>query len=323
MCTALSFYGKHHFFGRSLDLDRRYDESIVITPRNYLLRFNSGEIDRNHLSMIGIATIVDEYPLYYDATNEYGLSIAGLNFVGNALYYKFDKSKINIAPYELIPYLLSKYKSVDEAVESLYNTNIYDIPFNNNLKNAQLHWLISDKTKSVTLECTKNGIKIYENCLGILTNNPPFEFHLMNLNNYQNISAFDHKSLFSNNIKQNKYSKGLSGIGLPGDNSSMSRFVRCAFIKFNSVIPETIVGCVTQFFHVLGSVAQVEGSVISDEKCDRTQYMSCCDMDDCTYYYKTYNNSQISAVNMFNEDIDSNKLIQYKMEDKQQIKYIN
>lgn len=323
MCTALSFYGKHHYFGRNLDLERKYDESVVIAPRNYIIKYKSNMIERRHNAIIGMATVFDGYPLYYDATNEYGLSMAGLNFVGNASYNNEKYDMINLAPYELILYILSNFSSVDEVLDNIKSLNVIDKTFNDILPNSQLHWLISDKNKSITLETMKNGINIFENHLGVLTNNPPFEFHLMNLNNYLNISNSNHSDNFACGVKLQQYSKGMGGIGLPGDNSSMSRFVRATFNKFNSVVPKNNIDCVTQFFHILGSVAQVEGSVMTNGKCDRTQYMSCCDMDDCVYYYKSYNNSQINAIKLFSENLDSENLICYKMIDSQKINYLN
>ncbi len=323
MCTALTTSFSNHLFGRTLDLERRYEESVVITPRDYIFKYNSLLIERRHFAIIGMATVMNDYPLYYDATNEYGLSIAGLNFVGNSHYRKESKTKINLAPYELIPYLLGKYKSVDEVEFNLNKINLIDKSFDSKLPNAQLHWMISDKKRSITVECVKEGMKIYKNKVGILTNNPPFDYHLMNLNNYLNINNKSNLTEFAKSINVSIYSKGMSGIGLPGDNSSMSRFVRCVFHKFTSVVPNDNVASVTQFFHVLGSVAQVEGSVVNESKCDRTQYMSCCDMDSCIYYYKTYNNFQINAINMSKENLDASSLISYKMNDVQKINYIN
>ena len=323
MCTAITFKANNYYFGRTLDLEHRYNESVVITPRDYIIRYKSGEIDRRHYAIIGTATVVDDYPLYYDATNEAGLSIAGLNFVGYSFYAIRLSSKTNIAPYEIILYLLSRCSSVNEALELIKGINIIDEPFNEGLQNAELHWLISDKKESITLECVKEGIRIIKNQYGVLTNNPPFDYHLMNINNYINISSAEVECVFADGVDLMRYSKGMNAMGLPGDNSSMSRFVRATFTKCNSVIPDDDIACVSQFFHILASVEQVEGSVITEGKFNRTQYMSCCDTDKCVYYYKTYNNSQISCVKMKNESLDSDKLIIYPFDDTEKIKYLN
>ncbi len=324
MCTAISFNAKNHYFGRNLDLEKRYHESITITPRNYIFNFRSGEILRKHYAFIGTAMIIDNYPLYYDATNEHGLSVAGLNFVGNAyLKKKPEHGKINLAPYELIPYILCKSKSVDESIELLKNIELINIRFNDELQNSELHWIISDKNKSIVFEYMEDGVKIHVNSIGVLTNNPPFEYHMINLNNYISISNSEPENKFSDKINLNVYSRGMGALGLPGDNSSMSRFVRCAFHKLNSRNLDNDIEAVSQFFHILSSVEQVEGSVKIGNKYERTQYTSCCNTDKGVYYYKTYENSQISAINMHNENLENDKIIFYDMNFCQQIAYVN
>ena len=129
MCTAITFKAKNHYFGRNLDLERRFSESVTIMPRGYQIKYKNGEVDSAHYAMIGMATVVDNYPLYYDATNEYGLSIAGLNFVGNACFEKCNGGLSSIAVFELIPYLLSKCKTVSECEVALKEINIQNIPF--------------------------------------------------------------------------------------------------------------------------------------------------------------------------------------------------
>lgn len=324
MCTAISIHAHSHYFGRNLDLEKRYDESITITPRNYILKYSTGEIERKHFAFIGTATVIDDYPLYYDATNEHGLSIAGLNFVGNAyLNPQIQSGKINLAPYELIPYILGKCKNVFESINLLKKIELVDIRFNSKLPNAELHWIISDKKQSIVFEYMKDGAKIHDNPMGILTNNPPFEYQIMNLNNYMNITNKAPENKFSNNLELNAYSRGMGALGLPGDNSSMSRFVRCSFNKLNSITYASDIDEITQFFHILSSVEQVEGSVMVGNRYERTQYTSCCNTDKGVYYYKTYNNHQISAISMHNEKLDTDCLISYKMIFSQQINYIN
>lgn len=324
MCTAINFNAYNHYFGRNLDLEKRYDEKIVITPRNYILKYKSGEIERRHYAFIGTGLVVNDYPLYYDATNEHGLSIAGLNFVGNAyLEKKTQEGSVNLAPYELIPYILGKCRDVNESIDMINKIRLVDIRFTDEMINSELHWLISDSKDSITLEYMSDGVKIYSNPVGVLTNNPPFEYQMMNLNNFMSLSTLPIKNNFCKDLHLNNYSKGMGAIGLPGDNSSMSRFVRCAFNKLNSVIPNTENDSVAQFFHILASVFQVAGSVKIQDKYERTQYSSCCNTSKGIYYYKTYNNSQITAVNMHHENLESNEIISYDMLFEENIRYMN
>ena len=115
MCTALYFETKDHYFGRNLDLDFSYNEMVTITPRNYVLKMRCHDDFDSHYAMIGMATVMNDYPLYYDGTNEKGLSVAGLNFEGNAHYFDEEAGKENITSFEFIPYILGTCVSVKEA----------------------------------------------------------------------------------------------------------------------------------------------------------------------------------------------------------------
>lgn len=102
MCTAATYCNGDFYFGRNLDYEFSYGEHVTIMPRNYPIRLHSGALDRHH-AMIGMAHIQDDYPLYYDAVNEKGLCIAGLNFVGNAVYPPVTRGVASVAQYALIP----------------------------------------------------------------------------------------------------------------------------------------------------------------------------------------------------------------------------
>ena len=115
MCTAITYRTKDHYFGRNLDLEYHYREAVTITPRNYPFRFRfHGELPRHH-AIIGMAYVTEGYPLYYDAVNEKGLAMAGLNFPGYAAYRPKEEKGRKVAPFELIPWVLSQCTTVREA----------------------------------------------------------------------------------------------------------------------------------------------------------------------------------------------------------------
>lgn len=320
MCTAVSFNADSFYFGRTLDYEHTFGESIVITPRNFALQFaDVGSMDK-HYAIIGMAHIADNFPLYYDACNEKGLCIAALNFVGNAYYRENKPHKDNIAHYELILWLLSQCATVRETKEKLKKINITNRPFSDNLPVAELHWLIADKEERITLESTKDGIFIYDNPVGVLTNNPPFPEQLFNLNNYMHLSPKPPKNNFSKSLDLTPYSRGMGALGLPGDLSSGSRFVRAAFTKLNSVPFSHENAAVGQFFHILDSVSHTRGCCdVGNENFEITQYTSCCDAENSIYYYTTYQNRQISAVNMQHENLNGADLIFYPLIQNEQI----
>ena len=323
MCTAITYSGYNSYFGRNLDLERLFDEEVTIVPRRFPLRFKREGTLENHYSIIGMSTIIDNYPLFYDGTNEYGLSIAGLNFVGNAVYHEVEYGKKNLCTFEFIPYLLATCKTVEEAMISLEKINIISTPFDEKTPNAMLHWIIADKVEAMTIESMSDGIRIYRNPLGVLTNNPPFDFHLTNLNNYLNLTAEEPKNRFSKDVELEPYSRGMGAVGMPGDLSSSSRFIRATFAKSNSPKMKNEDKSVSQVFHILGSVEMCDGSVRVGRKNERTQYTSCINLNEGIYYYRTYENLRITAVKMRNEDLDSAKLIRYPIRHKADVFFEN
>lgn len=324
MCTAATYKTNDFYFGRTLDYESSYGEEIVIMPRNFRLDFLSEGICEKHYAVIGTAHIAGGYPLFYDAVNEKGLCMAGLNFVGNAHYFKNKNGKSNIAQYEFIPWILGKCTSTDEAKELISNINITDTPFSEHMPVGQLHWIIADKNSAITVESVSDGIKVYDNPLGVLTNNPPFDEQMFRLNDYMHLSSRQPKNTFSDKLELKAYSRGMGAIGLPGDLSSQSRFVRVAFVKANSVSGKGETESVSQFFHILGSVDQQRGCCeVADGKYEITIYTSCCNATKGIYYYTTYENHQICAVNMNHENLDTDSLIRYPVLAEQQIHFQN
>lgn len=323
MCTAITFKTKDHYFGRNLDLEYHYQETVTITPRNFKFHFRKLPELNTHYALIGVATVAEGYPLYYDATNEKGLSMAGLNFPGNACYQLPREGAENIAPFELIPWILGKCATVSEALILINKLNLCSISFNKDYPLTPLHWLLADGSRSVTIEPLKEGLKIYDNLTGVLTNNPPFDYHIQNLNNYLNLTREEPENRLAPQLELRPFSRGMGAIGLPGDLSSPSRFIRAVFTKFNSVCQSTENESVSQLFHILGAVEQQNGCSRVVEKFEKTVYSSCCNTDRGIYYYRTYENSQISAVNMHLEELESAELIVYPLVTEQQINYIN
>lgn len=324
MCTAATYKTRDFYFGRTLDYEFSYGETVTVTPRNFKFTFRNMGTMARHFAFVGMAHITESYPLYYDAVNEKGLCIAGLNFVGNAHYSKEENGKDNIAQWELIPWILGQCATVNEAKELLVRINICAEPFSPRLPIAQLHWMISDKTGSITVESVNDGIFVYDNPVGVLTNNPPFPIQMFNLNNYMGLSVDAPENCFSKQLGLNAYSRGMGAIGLPGDLSSMSRFVRAAFTKMNSLSEDDEKSSVSQFFHILGSVDQQRGCCrLADGKYEISIYTSCCNADKGIYYYKTYDNHSIVGVDMNREELNGEALISYQLMADKELKIQN
>ncbi|MDY4159581.1 MAG: linear amide C-N hydrolase, partial [Candidatus Onthovivens sp.] len=163
MCTAISFSSNNnHYFGRNLDLNYPFKESIIVTPRKYEIRFKCLEPMKDHYAIFGVGISKFDYPLYFDCINEYGLGFAGLNFPEFANFNKPIEGKINIQPYELPLYMLGKYKTVKEVKEAFKNVYLSNIPLDEKLPVSTLHFIFSDSTGSIVVEQTSDGLKIYD-----------------------------------------------------------------------------------------------------------------------------------------------------------------
>ena len=326
MCTASNYITEKHYFGRNFDYEISYNERVTITPRNHEFKYRRIDDVKTHYAIIGIAAGIDGYPLYYDACNEKGLAIAGLNFAGNAVYREYEEGMVNVTPFELIPYVLSTASTVSEARELLKDVNLVNINFADELPLSPLHWMMSDNSgESIVIEPMEDGLKIYDNPVGVMTNNPPFDKQLFSLNNYRNLSNKNPENTFGGDIDLDEYSRGMGGIGLPGDLSSASRFAKVAFTRANSYSDVDEASSVGQFFHILGSVEQQNGcTFINDPNLyEYTIYSSCYNTQDGILYYRTYKNSQITAVSLNNEDLESDELISYLLINEEQFNFIN
>ena len=322
MCTAVTYQTRDHYFGRNLDLECSYQESVTVTPRNFPLPFRHLPTLSTHHAMIGMAYVVDGYPLYYDATNEKGLSMAGLSFPDNAHYFPVQPGRDNVASFEFIPWILGRCACVSQAEELLGRIHLTDTPFSQTLPPTPLHWIIADRTECVTVESLADGIRVHENPVGVLTNNPPFDDQMFQLRNFMHLSPNPPHNHFSPDIDLKPYSRGMGAIGLPGDLSSQSRFVRAAFTKLNSLCTEE--ESVSQFFHILDSVSQTRGCCrLEDGSCEMTQYTSCCNASQGIYYYTTYGNRRISAVNLHREDLEGDRLFRFPLVIGEDIRFLN
>ena len=324
MCTSLAF-SSPALFGRNLDLEYSFSEQIAITPRNHAFSFRHRPSLAQHFAMIGMAAVAGDVPLYAEAANEKGLYMAGLYFPGNAHYFPDpDPQCDNLAPYELIPAVLGACETLAEARRMLERVRLIADPFAPGYPLAPLHWHIADATGSLVAEPMADGLRLYDDPAGVLTNNPPFPFHLTRLSDYQTLSPRPPENRFAPALGLQPYGQGMGAMGLPGDASPVSRFVRAAFLKAHAAFDGDEAAQVVQFFHILGAVSMVRGSVVTPEgRLDETTYSCCFDARSGVYYYHTYNASRISAVSLLDEPLDGDALRVCPLERSPQFHYVN
>ncbi len=311
MCTAITY--QKTYFGRNLDVECSYGEQIVITPRQFVFDFRHSGTCTSHYAMIGVAAVIDGSPLYFDAVNECGLAAAGLRFSGNAWYAPCGNGEAGVASFEFINWVLARCSSVEEAIQNIQQTRITDTSFNRSVSASPLHWMVTDKHRSITVEQTKTGLRIWENPVEVLTNNPPFDRMLDRLYDYRGLSIADPPNRFAPALPLELYSRGMGAIGLPGDYSSVSRFVRATFVKTHAVA-QGDQEQVSQFFHILDTVAQPRGcTVLPDGQHEFTAYTTCYRLDQGVCYYKTYDNPALVRVDLHAECLDADRLVCYPM----------
>ena len=324
MCTAINDNGRYHLFGRTLDLETSFGESTVILPRGAVIEFSREWASVYHFAIIGTATVVDGVPLFFDAMNEKGLAAAALNFPDMAVYANPRENAHNVASFELIPWVLGRCDTVSAAVRLLKDTNVTSDSFSESLPTTPLHWIISDSQESITVEPTENGLEIHKNPFGVLTNAPEFRFHSMNVSNYMKIGSSDPENLLCPSVELDTYSRGMGGIGLPGDVSSASRFIRAVFAKNHTVHAQCEIAAVSRFFHIMETVSQPLGLAKSPSgKPVCTLYTSCACPQSKTYYYTTYANRRIRAVRLDEHSIGLSSLQVFPREEKEDISYLN
>lgn len=314
MCTSITFTNPA-LYGRNLDLETPFGETLVIAPRSFSFSFHSRPDLRSSFALMGMARVENGIPLFADAMNEKGLYMAGLNFPDSAYYFPDgERKETNVAPYELIPLVLGTCATLEQAKHALSGLRITAIPFAPEYPLAQLHWHVADPTGSMTIEPTAGGLRLYDNPAGVLTNNPPFPFQMMNLHNFLALSPRQPENQFSPRLMLRTYGQGMGALGLPGDASPMSRFVRATFLHEHATFTNDSAKNVVQFFHILDAVSMVRGSVLTpDKRYDQTLYACCMDATRRTYYYKTYDSGRIYALPLTEEACQGTELLTYPL----------
>lgn len=329
MCTALTLTTNdgYQLFGRNMDIEFSFNQSVLFVPRQFAYRNVAlNEIEKTNYAMIGMGTLIDEHPCFADAMNEKGLACAGLNFPGYA-YWEDEvvEGEINIPPYDLILWILSNFETVKKVKNELENLNIVGKALNENTPLPTLHWIVTDKTgESIVIEKTREKLSVFENKLGVLTNAPTFDWHTTNLDQYIGVESIQLEEVKWGNQQLKPLGQGTGGIGLPGDFSSPSRFIKVAFLKSHSVVDDGDFSGLIEFYHILNAVAMVKGSVVTRQHMnDITQYTCCMSLEQGIYYYNTYNNNQINAIDLNKEDLNSHEIKVFEYKDKLVINYEN
>ena len=302
MCTAIALDQGGTFFGRNLDLEEDLHPSPILCPRDCPLPLRHLPALTRHHAMLGMALEQDGFPLFFDAVSEHGLAMAGLNFPGECVYHRRKKDALNIAPFELIPYVLGVCQTLEQAQNLLTQANLTDDAFSPTLGSTPLHFMLASAEGSLVIESTAQGLCVYDNPAQVMTNSPAFPWHMQRLSDFMGLSRHPAENRLSPALPLRAYSRGMGAMGLPGDLSSSSRFVRAAFARANSAPPpleDASEAGICQLFHLLDFVAFPHGCVqMRDGRFEYTVYSSCMDLERGSYHYRTYTQPRMQTVSL-------------------------
>ncbi len=287
MCTVIAYRPQESYVGRNLDLEYTHGERIWGMPRAFPLTFRHAPSPSVRYAVSGMAYCPDGMPLFYEAVNEHGVYMAGLHFPQEAVYQPLRRDKHNIAPFELIPWVLTQCTDVREAVALLHRTSVSAIPYSNTLPLTPLHWFLTDCRESMAVEPLADGLHVTPDPADVLTNSPRFDEMLSRLADYTMLTPDNPPAAFGD-IPVDLYTRGLGMRGLPGDLSSVSRFVRAAYFRQHATSDSAERQSVAQVLHMLGAVAHPRGAVLVDGRPEITVYSSCCCLKTGRWYYRFY-----------------------------------
>ncbi|MCM1178395.1 MAG: choloylglycine hydrolase family protein [Bacteroides sp.] len=314
-CTGISFVAKDgsHVAARSIEwATERLDSRYVIVPRGYHFKsFTPGGTDGMEFvakyGFAGVSVMADE--LMVEGLNERGLSAGLFFFPGYGSYSRYNpaKNSSTLSDFQFVSWALATCATVDEVMDAAGRLDITGLSDNV----GAVHWRIADRTgRQVVLEIVDGEMNFYDNPVGVLTNSPGFQWHLTNLSNYVNLmpgSAANKSWNFGNGSYDIKPVSGGSGmLGLPGDFTSPSRFVRIAMFRATAPVPSTGYDAMLQSFKILEAMVIPVGAVVdvnsnSEKSLDMitsTQFTTVSDLDNLRLYYRTMDNSQIRCIDL-------------------------
>ena len=287
----------------------------VVAPRGHSHQSYTptGENGLKYKSVYGYVGIYTEYePFVVEGVNETGLS-AGLFFFpqyGDYAPYDSAHNSRTLCDMQFVSWVLSQFSSIDQVKEALEKIDLVTL----NHKIGAVHWRIAEPDgRMVVLEVVGGVPHFYENTLGVLTNAPGFEWHMTNLNNYVNLepgSAPDNKLKSGVTLKSLGHGSGM--LGLPGDFTPPSRFVRAAFYQATSPVWSNGFETVLQAFHILNNFDIPIGSQHAEADIPKgmpsaTQFTSATDQTALRLCYRTAWNSNIRCIDLKTIDFGSVK----------------
>lgn len=308
-CTGITLKSKDgsNVVARTCEWGGSYLESrYVIVPRGYTQTAITPE-GMNGIRFVakygyaGISVMQDQFVT--EGLNEAGLSAGLFFFPGYGKYEEYNpqESAESIVDVQLAAWILGNFSSVEQVMDNIGNIHIVAL----NAQTQTAHWRIADSTgRQVVLEITDGKPVFFENKLGVLTNSPGFDWQMTNLNNYVNLYPGNAKANnLTDDVTLSSFGAGTGLLGIPGDVTPPSRFVRAAFYKATAPQYETGLETVIETFQILNNfdipigIEHPEGDAPAGLP-SATQWTTSSDQSALRFYYKTAWNSTIRCIDL-------------------------
>ena len=296
---------------RTIDWSRTEMNNIyTVVPRGHTQQSLLPDGKMNGLAwtaLYGYVGMAVEQPEFVvDGTNEQGLSAALFYFPNYGEYkpYSEQDTDISLADFQVVSWILSRFSSIDQVKDAVNNVRIINV----DPGASTVHWRITEPNgRQVVMEIIDGIPHFYENEIGVLTNSPGYEWQLTNLNNYVNLHSGGAGPTKFGPITLRAFGSGSGYLGLPGDFTPPSRFVRAAFFKTSAVPRRDAYETVMQSFHILNNFdvplgAQFAAGSVPNDMPSATQWTVATDLKDMVIYYHTMYNRTIRSIDMKNID---------------------
>ncbi|MGD0672874.1 MAG: choloylglycine hydrolase family protein [Candidatus Binatus sp.] len=323
-------------YARTLEFNVDPDSDVIMVPRGYA-RTGTTPDGENGLkwtskyASLGANSL--GLPLLVDGVNEKGLAAGLFYFPTTAGYMKYNAAEASrtIAPWELASWILENFATVEEVKQNIGRIAVAEVVFKKWGMVIPVHFVVHDASgKSIVIEYIEGKLHVYDDVLGVLTNSPSFDWHMTNLRNYVNFSVVNVPPVKVDGITLTGLGQGTGMLGMPGDFTPPSRFVRAVAYNTSILPSKTGEEAVLQAFHILNNFDIPEGVAREEQKdahgnviADRTMWTSASDLKARRYYFRTHENSQIRSVDLMKMPLDANSITTFSMKGPEVIKSLN
>lgn len=328
-CTGILIQAKNNTIvnGRTVEFGVPLDINLAVIPRNFSFTgktpLGDGKSYKAKYAAVGIYGFDDV--VLMDGMNEKGLVAGAFYFSGYANYVQVTKKNQGkaLSPADFTNWILTQFASLAEVKEALQTVIIAPTVLNGwGPTPPPMHYIVYDKTgRSIVIEPLNGALKVYDNHLGAMSNSPTFDWQVTNLSNYMNLTPLNAAPQKLRNVSLAPFGQGTGMIGLPGDFTPPSRFVRASFFSTTAAPVANSDEAVDQTFHILnqfdipkGIVREEEGKMVGY---DYTLFTSVKNPETLEYFYRSYDNQTIQFIDLRQFDLNAPTIKKMKVQGKQ------